>query len=592
MRLAALLIALWASTAAADIFSPGELAQAHHALEGLSNCTQCHPAGQQLSQETCLDCHTELKPRIAKGVGFHGKIKSELRECENCHKEHQGRDFPLIDWGKGGKKGFDHRQTGWALQGKHSPLACEKCHEPRLVFANVIKALLEKKPARQTFLGLSTECTACHFDEHRGQTEGECTTCHSEAAWKQTPHFNHAETHYPLEGKHQKVACAKCHPSVKDNGPMPAFPAPVSETFMKFAPIEHRGCTDCHDDAHDGKFGARCTSCHTTQGWKNIRGTMQERAFHEQTRYPLKGAHLDAPCRSCHGPFPGQPARFKNMAFSQCTDCHADAHQGQLSGTAKNKAPDCATCHMVEGFLPVQFSMEAHQRTRYPLEGAHQTIPCSSCHPPTAGLLARVPAAIRMALKKKNRLPLFSTAVFDFTKPLAQCESCHQDVHKGQFSKAGTACASCHQVSSFHALTFDHQKTRFPLEGAHQTVACGDCHGPASKGGLPRYKPLPLNCAGCHADEHAGQFDSADEKTPCQRCHGNTEFKPASAFVHQPPFTTYLLEGKHAKVACDACHPRVAVGPGLTVQRFRGVPQTCEGCHSDFHRGEFKDFEP
>jgi|CXWL01.1.fsa_nt_gi hypothetical protein len=592
-RWATVVFACWSAVASADLFSPGELSKAHHELEGLKNCTQCHPAGEQLSQAACLGCHTEFKPRVAKGLGFHGRLGNEQRNCENCHKEHQGLAFDLIDWGKAGKKAFEHQKTGWPLKGKHQPLECALCHEPRLIFSPTIRELTSNHPSRKTFLGLKTECSACHFDEHRGQAEGDCEYCHTEATWKPAPLFNHANSDYPLQGKHKKVACNKCHPSSKEPVLAKAFPAPVSETFMKFSPLEHRGCVDCHDDVHEGKFGARCTSCHTVQGWQVIRGATQERAFHEKTRYPLKGAHLEAPCQSCHGPFPGRPARFRDLKFQGCSDCHVDAHQGQLSSgaAAKGKLPDCATCHGVDGFLPVNFSLEAHQKTRYPLEGAHAVVPCTSCHVPTQTLLDKVPAALRRSLKRDKRLPLFSQVALDIKKPLEQCESCHQDVHKGQFAKAGLACEGCHQPSSFTALKFDHQKTRFPLEGAHHKVECGACHAPAVRGAPARYKPLDTACASCHADVHAGQFEAGGKKPPCERCHGNESFK-ATLFAHQPPFTDFVLDGRHAQVGCEKCHLKVAAGPRITVQRFRGVPTTCEGCHSDFHKGEFKGFSP
>ena len=65
------LIALGAP-ARADVFSPGPLASPHAGLEGLKNCTACHPAGEQLSPDRCFDCHKELKARVGSGKGFHG----------------------------------------------------------------------------------------------------------------------------------------------------------------------------------------------------------------------------------------------------------------------------------------------------------------------------------------------------------------------------------------------------------------------------------------------------------------------------------------------------------------------------------------
>ena len=96
-----LLAALVATAASADIFSPGDLASGHADLEGISQCTRCHPAGGQLSQERCLDCHVELKPRVEKGLGFHGHIATDKRSCESCHPDHRGRTFEMIEWSEG-----------------------------------------------------------------------------------------------------------------------------------------------------------------------------------------------------------------------------------------------------------------------------------------------------------------------------------------------------------------------------------------------------------------------------------------------------------------------------------------------------------
>src|SRR5947209_1852310 len=115
----------------ADLLSPGPLAKAHAELEGVSSCTKCHVKGGQVSEQRCLDCHAELKERVAKKTGFHGRIPPKELSCSECHHEHQGRDFELIDW-PGGQKAFDHRKTGYELSGKHARVDCGKCHVKKL----------------------------------------------------------------------------------------------------------------------------------------------------------------------------------------------------------------------------------------------------------------------------------------------------------------------------------------------------------------------------------------------------------------------------------------------------------------------------
>jgi hypothetical protein len=590
-RLACAVVLLACGAARADLFSPGDLAKPHAQLEGLSQCTKCHPSGGQLSQGTCLECHGELKPRIDKGAGLHGRLSGEKRNCETCHHDHQGRDHPLLDWGSGGKKGFDHKRTGWALKGGHLKIECTDCHEKRRITWPTALKLLDARP--HTMLGLPTECEACHFDEHRGQQQEDCSYCHQESAWKPAPGFNHNETDYKLTGKHAKVKCSGCHPSVKDDEKH-GFPGPKNETFLRFADVPFGSCLDCHKDFHNGRFGQRCQSCHTTADWKQIRNAAAELEFHDKTRYPLKGAHVDVDCKACHGPFPGIPAKFKKMAFEACTDCHADAHVGQLGG---GKTPDCASCHTVDGFTPAKYGLPEHAKTKLPLEGAHAVVPCDGCHAQTPALSKSIPKAVLADLKKRKRPERFDLALFRFTKDVAACDSCHKDVHQGQLSKVSGGCAGCHVASSFAKVTFDHAKgSRYPLEGAHAKVACVKCHFAPSRGAPVTYKPLETACTACHADAHVGQFAlaKAGEKpsTDCTRCHGMDEFKKAPRFQHQPPFTDFLLDGKHATVACAKCHVKVTVGRGVDVARYRPLARTCEGCHADFHQGSFAGFEP
>jgi len=78
----ALLSALAATGAGADVFSPGELARPHAALEGLSNCTKCHATkaggkiegfNKEKAHALCQGCHKEAQKGPTK--------------CAECHKK-------------------------------------------------------------------------------------------------------------------------------------------------------------------------------------------------------------------------------------------------------------------------------------------------------------------------------------------------------------------------------------------------------------------------------------------------------------------------------------------------------------------------
>lgn len=590
-RLVLLVCVLSGGLARADLFSPGPLARPHEKLEGIKNCTQCHPAGEQLSPQTCLECHTELKGRWEKGAGYHGRLPAEKKNaCESCHHEHQGKDFALVSWGQGGKKGFDHKLSGWPLEGAHVKPECNDCHMPRRIKEGAILRMLEKQPGRETYLGLPQGCAACHFDEHRGQVGTDCKSCHDTREFKTAPGFNHDQTDYPLKGKHKKVECKGCHPTLKDPEGKAEFPPAKHESYLKYQPLDFRACTDCHKDPHDNRFGQRCQSCHVVEGWSIVRDARKDREFHDKTRFPLKGEHEDVECRACHGPWPGKKAVFKGLKHDDCGDCHPDAHVGQIKVAKKGGLLDCSSCHTVEGFLPPRFDAEAHEKTDYPLKGAHRAVGCRACHTASPAVLDKVPAATRRLLTVQKRPQLFSPLQFQLPKVKGEkCESCHKDVHAGQFK---AACNGCHaSADTFKLPKFDHDKTRYPLEGAHQGLACTKCHG-ADATGVVRYAPLPMTCEGCHEDVHVGQFSKDKKPAECAGCHVVKDWKKELLFQHQPPFTDYLLEGQHAKAKCEACHVRVPVARGITASRYKPLPRDCEGCHKDFHQGEFEGFVP
>jgi hypothetical protein len=127
-------------------FSPGELSRAHQNLEGTQNCTKCHDVGKEIIGTRCLGCHQEIVSQIESKHGFH--FSSIGSACVKCHKEHLGLDArtTLFD-----EKSFDHRQTGFTLNGGHGSLACERCHTAANIKDPVVKKLLADKP-HKTFL--------------------------------------------------------------------------------------------------------------------------------------------------------------------------------------------------------------------------------------------------------------------------------------------------------------------------------------------------------------------------------------------------------------------------------------------------------
>lgn len=597
---------LGAHTAHAQVFSPGALSKAHQEIDGLSDCTKCHVGGKAHDNGRCLECHTEIGRRVSAGKGYHATVKSQ--QCYECHKEHRGRTADIVEWPSGSRDLFNHRLTGWPLEGSHKKPKCNECHEPRRVEDPKVRELVAEK-GRKTYLGLSTRCIECHHDEHRGQTSNDCQKCHNTTEFKKAPNFDHnRDSRYRLEGKHREVKCIECHESVNDTTPPPVFPERRAATYLKMKPIPFASCTSCHDDVHRGQFGADCTRCHTPNDWKIIEEKARDTGFHDKHAFQLKGQHATVACKSCHGPFPGEAAKYKGLKFKNCADCHYDAHAGQVD--AKDGVVKCEECHDVRGFIPVRFDHTRHEQTRFPLVDTHKTVPCNSCHRSDARILELVSSKVRSEVLRKGRKLLFSDAVLAFDAVNAAagsakavsfaCNTCHRDIHLGQFSKpvvpadqrAGVkACASCHTPTRFASVTFTHNDSRFPLEGKHSDVACGTCHVPASDGllkGTVVYRSTARECAQCHADVHVGQL-AVEGRTDCAKCHSPSGFKEVR-FDHNTQ-TSFPLQGKHARTDCARCHPSATVN-GAEVTRYKPVSQECLGCHEDMHKGDFDKFNP
>lgn len=567
-------IVVWSPQASAQLFSPGKLAKGHAQLEGLRNCTKCHPKGGNLSPAVCLDCHVELKGPVAKKQGYHGRLPDSKAACEGCHHDHKGRKYKMIRWDEAK---FDHREAGWVLAGAHKKAKCKTCHEPRRITKTSIKKLLKHKNKSRTFLGLPKKCKDCHFDEHRGQLSLKCQACHSEKAFSPAEGFKHSKTDFVLKGKHKKVDCEKCHDKDRDTKtPATAFPGPVSREFAHYQPIESKRCTDCHDDPHRKRFGSRCTDCHSELGWKRLKTkAVKRRGFHSKTRYPLEGLHELVVCDACHLPLGKRKKVFRGLKYKRCDNCHLDGHQEQVKG-------DCSDCHDLNGFLPANYDATAHAKTAYPLQGAHLAVGCAGCHVKARRIKAPSKKLLK-ALKRRKRTHLVSKMRISLTG--RKCVDCHMDPHGGQFDArtAKEVCEGCHSLDSWSKVRLDHDtQTQFPLTGAHAQVQCEACHVSSKKGAPVRYRPVPVDCAFCHADEHAGQF-AVEGKTDCEKCHAAGSFK-VKVFAHAK--SRFRLAGKHAAVDCQKCHLKVKTKTRI-LTRYRPLPRDCEQCHADYHQGAF-----
>ncbi len=553
--------------------SPGPLAAPHAALDGATQCFQCHAGGTSRKgmDARCLACHAEIGWMQRASRGTHAKLAG--RECVSCHPDHGGRAFPLVVWDGGAPEKFDHARAGFALAGRHAALACRSCHKPELQKSGAA-ALLRRKDRAASWLGLETTCEKCHADPHRGQLGAQCARCHGQTAWKPAAGFDHAKTAYTLTGGHAKVECAKCHlaPQVATTKDVKGQPV------AQWKPLPHADCVSCHKDAHAGRFKGACAKCHNTTGWKLVSRSGFD---HDLTRYPLQGRHAAVACADCHDP---QKAFGAKPKFARCLDCHRDAHSG--TATLLGQSADCASCHTVDGFDRPAYTVAAHARSKFPLVGRHAATACAKCH----ARLADTPAVVAA----------WGVARVVLRPAFARCTPCHSDPHAGRFEPEGArahggGCLDCHTVDAFRPSRYDgrmHAGCVFPLRGAHQAVPCQACHAELKRAAAPSSMPADSargralhfddprrRCADCHENPHAKQFAARKDQGACEGCHDDRAFAPASRFDHDRD-SRYRLEGAHRTTPCAACHVPRNDAAGRSFVVYRPTPMACEACHA------------
>lgn len=320
---------------------------------------------------------------------------------------------------------------------------------------------------------------------------------------------------------------------------------------------------------------------------------------------PLISGHaeLEAECGNCHLSF------AKEELSTLCLNCHTEiADDRRLASGFHGISPNavnssCEGCHKdhegrdadITGLVPESFN---HSATNFPLDGAHDTLACGSCHLPDLafseaetgciachgsddvhlGALGSQCETCHLVDSWLNRLPFDHSSTnfalnglhealtcnschfgqqFEFAS--TECVDCHMtvDIHAGS---NGTDCASCHSESGWDQVSFNHNDTAFPLFGSHEDTPCLSCHLLGQN-----RQDAPTTCIGCHAseDKHFG-LNGAQ----CDSCHNSILWSDA-LFAHNFD-TDFLLTGVHQELGCTQCH---------TTEIHDPLPRDCASCH-------------
>jgi hypothetical protein len=412
-------------------------------------------------------------------------------------------------------------------------------------------------------------------------------------------------------------------------------PGPVSATHAQEPSLE-QSCDQCHGRTGES-LTAACAGCHTEIGTqlaerRGFHGTLGEdgddcarchsehhgREFelvgpaafalagvpdrdaydHAGLEFGLGGRHAALACQDCH-PHAGDALlakgdrRFVGLS-QQCATCHEDVHDGKL--------PRCDACHGQSHSFD-RVANFAHT-PEFPLIGSHSALACARCH----------------AKGSEHAVEVLAGAP-DSKKTPRDCAACHPSPHTSEFlanvARAEAVapeatCASCHRVEHDDFAGEEpsmsrerHAATGFPLDAPHENVACRACHeapatlpSPSSVAAFARFAASHSgrsadDCGACHADPHAGQFESgAWRDQGCLACHTRHDFVPPRFDVVKHAETAFPLTGSHAALACNECHVekpiRRAGGTEPQLARaFHGTSAACSSCHADAHAGFF-----
>ena len=152
--------------------------------------------------------------------------------------------------------------------------------------------------------------------------------------------------------------------------------------------------------------------CHNTNNW------LETNFNHNNTNFPLTGAHTSVDCSSCHtNGFSG--------TSTQCYSCHSGNYNNTTNPnhSSLNFSTDCTNCHSTTRWIPSTFNHDSQYFPIYSGKHRGEWNSCTDCH----------------------------TNPSDYN--VFSCLNCHEhnktsmdSKHRGRsgYSYVSSACYSCH----------------------------------------------------------------------------------------------------------------------------------------------------
>jgi len=477
-----------------------------HASPSPTPCASCHVNNNYtLNSADCMGCH---QPEWNSTPSFGGNVPDHIKAgfpttaaaCAQCHT--------ITKWVDGK---FDHAAFGFPLTNSHALAAnggkvpsCASCH-------------LNNNYSLTT---MPNDCgnSGCHLTDWQKTNNpthstsgptfavGNCSTCHNTISWT-TAIFDHSTTGFLLTNGHANVACAACH--LNNNYNLTMGPTDCGNSGCHLTTWKQTN-NPMHSTSGPAFQPTNCATCHTTKGWDSA-------SFdHSTTGWALTGSHQLAPAGkvvACTDSFCHVGNNYK-LPAEDCSVCHQAAWLstqtlgGQVPDHIKSGFPasQCSMCHDTLLWADGKFN---HSTTGWPLQGAHVTTPCSSCH--------------------------MGANPFGLTSATTDCYGCHQAAWLSTQTLSGavpnhvaalypTTCLTCHTTwvtTGWLGATFNHTWFRIPHNGS----VCSDCH-------LVSTDYAKFSCIDCHTRANAHNKGSTDQNhqgvggyvygaTTCYDCHKN-----------------------------------------------------------------------
>jgi hypothetical protein len=419
------------------------------------DCNACHAGDYVNTPVICFACHEQVYNQTTNPNHVAINIPNDCAACHTTNPDWTPATFAI------------HNEY-YILEGAHAAIAnnCAICHNGNYNYT-------------------PNTCYGCHSTDYNQTTNPphqtaqfptDCETCHTQTAWVPST-FEHDAQYFPIySGAHNGEwdLCSDCHTNPTNYSEftcLPCHPQPETDN-------EHEGITGYTYNSE------ACYACHPD-------GSGAGGFNHDNTNFPLTGAHTTVNCIECH-------QNGYQGTSTVCFDCHEDSYNQSTNPnhTAIGIPNECETCHTTNpNWQPATFPIHNNY---YVLAGAHIAIAndCAVCHN-----------------GNYNNTP-------------NTCYGCHATDYNQtndpphQSAQFPTDCEMCHTQNAWLPSTFDHDSQYFPIySGSHNNEwnQCSDCH--TNPTNYQVFTCLPCHPQGEMDDEHSDVTGYQYNSDACYACH-------------------------------------------------------------------------